>query len=88
MAEIAKSIANIRASVSEIAHAVSERGIGAMAPQRERLQELYSRSRENLQGAMVRVEDAVRQSPVRSLLIAAGTGAALGLLALFGRRRS
>jgi ElaB/YqjD/DUF883 family membrane-anchored ribosome-binding protein len=69
-----ENIANIKESVGEIAQA-----------ERERVRDVYERSLERARGTQARLEDYVRQNPLRSILIAAGTGAALAFL--FGRRR-
>jgi len=69
-----ENIATIKESVGDIAQA-----------ERERLQGVYARGKERVQAVQHDFEDYVRQKPVRSLLIAAGTGAALGFL--LGRRR-
>jgi len=69
-----ENFATIKESVGEIAQT-----------ERERLQEVYVRGKERAQAVQHSFEDYVRQHPVRSLLIAAGTGVALGVL--LGRRR-
>lgn len=69
-----ENIANIKESVTEIARA-----------ERAHMHDVYERGKERAHEAQLRLEDYVRQKPLRSVLIAAGTGAALGYL--FGRRR-
>lgn len=64
---IPENIAAIKDSAGEIAR--TERG---------HAQAIYARSKERVHQAQVRFEDYVRQNPLRSILIAAGTGAALG----------
>lgn len=68
-----ENIATIKETVGEIAQA-----------ERERLQQVYARGKEQVKNVELRFEDYVRENPLRSILIAAGTGAVLGFL--FGRR--
>jgi ElaB/YqjD/DUF883 family membrane-anchored ribosome-binding protein len=53
--------------------------------ERERVAELYTRGKERVRGVELRVEDFVREQPLRSVALAVGVGAALGFL--LGRRR-
>jgi len=69
-----ENVATIKESVGEIAQG-----------ERDRLFEAYERGKNKAHDVRVRFEDYVRQQPVRSLFIAAGTGALLGFL--LGRRR-
>lgn len=69
-----ENVAKIKESVGAIAQA-----------ERAHLHEVYERGKERVKGAELRFEDYVRHNPLRSILIAVGTGAALGFL--FGRRR-
>jgi ElaB/YqjD/DUF883 family membrane-anchored ribosome-binding protein len=69
-----ESIAAIKESAGEIART-----------ERQHAKEIYARGKERVHAAQVSFEDYVRQNPLRSILIAVGTGAALGFL--FGRRR-
>lgn len=66
---IPENIASIKESVGEIAQT-----------ERRRAGELYEHGRERMRGVQHRLEDGVRDRPIRSLLIAAGAGAALGYL--------
>ena len=69
-----ENIAKIKESVGEIAQT-----------EREHLMETIGRGKERAHEVQVRFEDYVRHNPVRSLMIAAGAGAALGYV--LGRRR-
>jgi ElaB/YqjD/DUF883 family membrane-anchored ribosome-binding protein len=71
---IPENIASIKECVGEIAQT-----------ERERARELYEHGKDRVHGVELRFEDYVRTRPIRSLLMAAGAGAALGFL--LGRRR-
>lgn len=69
-----ENIATIKSSLGEIAQT-----------EREKVLETYQHGKERVQGLQVRFEEYVRERPVRSLCLAAGAGALLGLL--LARRR-
>jgi ElaB/YqjD/DUF883 family membrane-anchored ribosome-binding protein len=70
----AENVASIKESIGEIART-----------ERERVRDVYDRGIERAHVARDRFEGYVREKPVRSLLIAAGAGALLGLV--LARRR-
>lgn len=69
-----ENIAKIKESVGEIA-----------VTERQHLDEVFERGKERVQNVQERFEDYVRHNPMRSILIAAVSGAVLGIL--LGRRR-
>ena len=69
-----ENVAAIHESLSEIAEV-----------ERERVKSAYEHGKQKVQAVEARLEDYVRQKPVRSLLVAAGAGALLGFV--LGRRR-
>lgn len=70
----AENLANIKESLSEIG-----------ATEKERVQDAWSRGKDRLQKMEKGFESYVSEHPVQSVLIAAGTGLAIGWL--LARRR-
>lgn len=69
-----ENLATIKDSIGEIAQV-----------ERQRFKETYEHGKEKAHEVQVQFEDYVRQKPLRSLAIAAGTGALLGFF--LSRRR-
>lgn len=72
---VTEHVSDIKESLSSIAHIEGDRVRSVLERGKERVKTLQTNSREY-----------VRENPVRSVLIAAGVGVALGYL--LGRRRS
>lgn len=77
----ADNIASIKGSIGEIKESMGE----VVLNERDHLQQKLELGKERVRTAKSGVETFVRERPVTSLMIAAGTGALLGYL--LGRRR-
>ncbi len=77
----ADSMNAIRGSIGEIKESVGD----LVQTEREHMHEVYEKGKERVKVVRSGFENYVREKPVRSLFIAAGTGALVGYL--LGRRR-
>ena len=77
----AENMNAIRGSIGEIKESVGD----IVQTEREHMHEVYEKAKQHAKVVMSGFENYVREQPVRSLLIAAGTGALLGYV--LGRRR-
>lgn len=89
MAAQANSVTDkILTPAKDVADAAMERGAEKLEGARERVRGLYNKTRDRAAEFEGQMEDYVKDNPMRSVLIAVGVGAGLGLLfgVLFSRR--